>query len=197
MCYAANRPANVNFSPPIRWNDVTESFLFFAHPLLAIDLALCASRVFHDEIKGQTLSSLLMLPHSIAHLVYSKVLGCTLATLPGVFALAFSIFLLQGGMRAVGELAGEPVFWWWLMNLVLLVHLTAVYSLYLRSGAFALALATMIGTMIMTAFVIAILAMGAGPDSEGVFGLVAFVLGMISASCHVIILIRMPALGER
>lgn len=198
LCYAANRPANVNFSPPIRWNDVTDTFLFFAHPLLAVDLALCASRVFHDEIKGQTLSSLLMLPHSVAALVYSKVLGCALAVLPGVFALAFSILLLPGGMRTVDELIGEQWFWWWLMNLVLVVHLTAVYSLFLRSGAFALALGTMIGTMIMTGFAMAIFAIGVGGrELENVIGLAAFVLGLISVGCHVIILFRMPALGER
>lgn len=196
LCYAANRPWYMNPGGMIRFEDVTYGFQAFAHPLLAIDVALCASRVFHDEIRGQTLSSLLMLPESIPALVYSKIFGCAIATLPGFLAIAMSL-VLPGG-TAFFELFTEPVFWWWLMNLVLLVHLTALYSLYLRSGAFVLALGTMIGTMIMTGFFLTLMAIGGGSDgTQFLLGLAAVGLGVLCFGCHAIILIRMPALGER
>jgi ABC-type transport system involved in multi-copper enzyme maturation permease subunit len=197
LCFAANRPWHANAGYPIRWEDVTHGFQFFAHPLLAIDIALCASRVFHDEIRGQTLSSLLMLPESTLNLVYSKIFGCAIATLPGFLALALS-FCLPGGLEFLRELGDEPGFWWWLMNLLFLIHLTAIYSLYLRSGAFVLALGTMIGTMIFTGFIMALLSIGGGGNEhQALLGLAAVGLGLICVACHAIILLRMPSLGQR
>ena len=196
LCYAGNHSWDVRYATPINWSDITQAFQLFVHPLLAIDIALCASRVFHDEIKGQTLSSLLMLPESIPALVYSKVLGCALATTPGILALSASIVVLPGGTKFLSEAGDEPGFWWWLMNLVFLIHLTALFSLYLRSGAFVLALGTMFGTMFMTGIFLGMIAMG-GADVEGVLGFMAFILGFVCIGCHVLILNRLPVLGEK
>ena len=195
MCYASNRPWDAsNYS--IRWGDVTQGFQAFAHPLLALDIALCFSRVFHDEIKGQTLSSLLMLPKSVPAIVYSKFAGCGLALLPGVFALVWSIFLTDGG-RFLAEAGTEPGFLWWLMNLLLLIHLTAVNSLFLRSGAFVLALGMVIGSMIMTGLIIAMLTFGRGDPSGFVFGICSVGIVCVCAGCHAVILARLPVLGTR
>lgn len=199
LCFAANRPWYTMYSgSSVRWSDVTHGFQIFVHPLLAIDIALCASRVFHDEIKGQTLSSLLMLPESIPALVYSKIAGCALAIAPGISALVISILFLPGGMEFIPELAGEPGFWWWLMNLLFLIHMTALFSLYLRSGAFVLALGTMLGTMFMTGIFVSMIAMGnGGDDVASMLGVAAFVLGLLCVGCHAVILLRMPVLGEK
>lgn len=196
LCYAANRPWYQNATYSIRWEDVTQGFQSFAHPLLAIDIALCISRVFHDEIKGQTLSSLLMLPQSVPSLVYSKLAGCGLAVTPGIVSMWISLFL-PGGWKFVPDVGDQPAFWWWIMNLVLLVHLTALFSLFLRSGAFVLALGTVFGTMLMTGFVIAMLSIGSGDPTPGMFGFCSFVIGMICIGCHVVILARLPALGAK
>jgi hypothetical protein len=137
-----------------------------------------------------------MLPESIPELVYSKIAGCALAIFPGFLALAISL-LLPGGI-AFFELAEEPTFWWWLMNLLFMIHLTALYSLFLRSGAFVLALGTMIGTMIVTGFFLTLMAIGGGSDSSQLFlGMAAVGLGILCVGCHAIILLRMPVLGER
>jgi len=199
LCYAANRPWYYypgNYGGPIRWQDVTFGFLFFGHPLLAIDIALSASRIFHDEIKGQTLSSLLMLPLSIPVLVYSKLAGCAMATTPGIVSIVLAIFLLPGGSE-VWKLLEHSGFWWWMMNLLCMIHLTALFSLYLRTGAFVLALGTMIGSMIVTGFFMAMTQMGGPNAGEGLIFLAAMVLGAVCVGCHVIILTRMPALGEK
>lgn len=198
LCYWANRPWQTNAGYTIRWNDVTHGFQFFAHPLLAIDIALCASRIFHDEIRGQTLSSLLMLPESTLKLIYSKILGCAIATSPGVIALIGSILMLPGGTETVAELVDAPLFWWWVMNLLLLIHLTAAYSLFLRSGAFVLALGTMIGTMMFTGFMLAMIAIASGGSEPAFFfELATVLLGLICVACHGIIFQKMPRLGER
>ncbi len=201
LCYTANRPWGQNalqYGWTMRWEDVTWGFLLFAHPLLAIDIALCASRVFQEEIKGQTLSSLLMLPRSIPDLAYSKALGCALALIPGVIANLIGLFVLPGGTRAFSDAVDEPAFWWWLMNLFLMIHLTTLLSLHLRWAALGLGFAITVGSMIATGFLMSILAMGGGirrPDD--MLGMFAVLLGILCLACHAIILTRLPALGEK
>ena len=191
VCYSANRSPSFG---PMRWEYVTHGFQSFAHPLLAVDIALCASRVFHDEIKGQTLSSLLMLPKSIPELVYCKVIGCGLATLPGISALLLTL-AMPGGWD-FGNLTDQPYFWWWIMNLLLMIHLTGLFSMYLRSGAFALALGTTVGLMILTGIFAEMLVVQRN-SLEWIFGLSAVLIGVVCAACHGIILRRMPILGEK
>ena len=202
MCYFANRPSTWGQTPysgwTLRWEDVTWGFLFFSYPLLASDIALCASRLFQEEIKGQTLSSLLMLPRSIPDLAYSKVLGCGLGLLPGVMANLFAVFCLPGGMKLVGEALREPGWWYWMMNLVLLIHLTVVLSLHLRWGALAMAFGLTAGTMFFTGLMISIMSIGGGGNIyEETFGGLAVMIGFACIACHAIVLVRLPKLGER
>ncbi len=197
LCIAANDPAAWGGTNSVRWEDVTWGFLFFSHPLLAIDIALCASRIFQEEIKGMTLSSLLMLPRSIPDLAYSKAFGCSLVLLPGVFANLFALLVLPGGMRVVGELFDEPGFWWWIMNLFLLIHLTVVLSLQLRWGAMALSFGLTAGSMFVTVLAIETMAFAGGGNEEGLLGGVAVLIGIACLGCHAIVLLRLPKLGEK
>ena len=202
LCYLANRPSTWGQTPyngwTLRWEDVTWGFLFFSHPLLAIDIALCASRLFQEEIKGQTLSSLLMLPRSIPDLAYSKVLGCGLVLLPGLFANLFALLFLPGGPKLLGDVLDESGFWWWLMNLMLFIHLTVVLSLHLRWGALAMAFGLTAGLMFVTAVFISALAVGGrGNGFEDMLGGFAVMLGFACLACHAVVLMRLPKLGER
>jgi len=198
LCYGANSSWYVNSGISLRWPDVVRGFQVFAHPLLALDIALCASRVFQEEIKGQTLASLLMLPQSIPSIVYSKFGGCALASTPGVIALLCSL-ALPGGTEFIGELFRDAGLIWWIMNLVLVIHLTAVFSIYLRSGAFVLAIGGMICSMVLSSFVdymIAVATRGMYKPQE-IHGHCAIGLAVICIACHGIILWRMPSLGEK
>lgn len=193
LCISASLSDGSN----MEFKHVTYLFQIFAYPLVGIDIALTASRVFHEEIKGQTLSSLLMLPRSIPELVYTKVLGCALALLPGVLSLTLS-FVMPGGCDFIKPLTDEPYMFWWLMNLILMIHLTALFSTFLRSGAFALAFGTTIGTMILTGMILGSVAFASGSDViQGLFLLAALVQAGACAGCHVIILQRIPKLGEK
>ena len=177
---------------------MTWGFLFFSHPLLAIDIALCASRVFQEEIKGMTLSSLLMLPRSIPDLAYSKILGTGLVLLPGVFANLFVLLFFPGGPKVIGDLFDKPVFWWWLMNLVLLIHLTVVLSLHLRWGAMALSFGLTAGSMFVTGIAISTMAFAGGMrHEEEMLGVMAVLIGIVCLGCHAVVLLRLPKLGER
>ncbi|MBS0204612.1 MAG: ABC transporter permease [Planctomycetes bacterium] len=198
LCIAANRPWNGAYDN-IRWEDVTWGFQFFCIPLLAVDVGLCASRVFQEEIRGQTLSSLMMLPKSTMTIVYSKVSGCGLATLPGFAAIAISI-MMPGGWRNAMDVIDQAAFWWFIMNLLLIVHLAALFSLYLRTGAFVLSLGLVIGSMIVSGIIME-LWMSAWRRPFGSWNTPALAMcifiGFICLACHLLTVLRMPQLAEK
>ena len=194
LVFSANRPTS---GGSMRWQDVTHIFQAFVLPLLTVDCALTASRIFHDEIKGQTLSSLLMLPRSVADLVYSKVFGCGLAMLPGIGAALITLFM-PGGTEFWNNVGDNSFFWWWMLNLVVIIHLTSLFSTFLRSGAFALAIATTVGSMILTGIVVSMLEISGGSNSiGGFFVFMNSVLVVFCGASHGIILQRIPKLGEK
>ena len=193
LCYSSSRSSGSN----MEITHVTYIYQGFVYPLLGIDIALTASRVFHEEIKGQTLSSLLMLPRTILDLVYSKVMGCVLGLMPGILSLLLT-FLMPGGLDVFKPLTSEPYVFWWLMNLILMIHFCALFSTYLRSGAFALAFGTTIGSMILTGMFIGSLAFTGGPSVvEAIIFLAAVAQVAVCVACHIVIVLRIPKLGEK
>ena len=190
LCYSSSVGTNMEMT------HVTYTFQVFLYPWLAIDIALSASRVFHDEIKGQTLSSLLMLPRSISDIVYSKVLGCAIALLPGILSLFLSFFM-PGGCHFFKPLTSEPYVFWLLMNPILMIHLSALFSTYLRSGVFALAFGTTICSMMLTGMLIGSLAIAGHGTAEGIIILTALLQVAACVACHIVIVQRIPKLGEK
>jgi len=189
--YYLNRPW-WNSYQSVNWSEITAIFQAFAHVLFAADLGLCASRVFQVELRGQTLPSLMMLPVSAVEVAYAKLFGGTLVTWPGALAILFSMILLPGGTRYADEILDEPGFWWWILNLVFMIHLSVVLSLYFRSGAFVISVGTMIGLMILTVMVIASVF-----DDEAGFVFFNMLLMFGCVGCHVALIRYLPILAER
>jgi hypothetical protein len=185
----------------VRWHDVTWGYQFFVVPLFTIDVALCMSRLFHEEIRQQTLQSLLMLPRSVNHIVYSKLTGCVVGLLPGAVAVVVAFIFLTGALKNFQDAIDEPPAWWLTANLFLVVHLCAMLSLYLRWGAFAVSLALTVGSMFMSAMLLELLFMpafrGGGFDPVNIFGFLAVLVAMACIATHFVILLRLPALGEK
>lgn len=99
-----------------------------------VDLGMLASRVFRDEVRDGTYSSLLMLPKSSVQLATGKVGGCAAAAVPALPWLVLGVLL--DPMSSIVTLG-------WSVLLVafhgyLLIHLVVLASLYLARGAFAL-----------------------------------------------------------
>lgn len=181
----------------IRWHDVTYGYEIFVVPLFAVDCILCASRVFNEEIRHQTLASLLMLPRSIPHLVYSKIAGCLFGLIPGAIAVAASFLLLPGGYDNLTSWIGEPGAWWFGLNLILMIHLCLVASLYLRWGAIAMAFGLTSGSMMLSTMLLSLVAFPAGVRPDQFLGVLAIPVVMAIIGCHLLILLRLPALGEK
>lgn len=177
----------------VQWQNITESFQWVIHPLLAADLALTVSRIFHVEIRNQTLSTLMMLPISTLQLTYTKLLGGLLVTLPGFAALLMSFFF-QGGTRLFENAYDEVGFWYWVTNLLFLIHMSLAFSLFLRSGAFVLAVGATIGMNVLAVLMM----IGTGNNGEEV--MIVFVMILMLGACaftHVMLVARLPYLAEK
>jgi ABC-type transport system involved in multi-copper enzyme maturation permease subunit len=134
----------------------------------AVWLAVEASRVFKDEVRWKTLSSLMTLPFSVSHLAYRKIAGILVGTLP---LLAFFIVGLILVPDKVGDFIGDvfnhPEALGMLLvaffQYVLFLHLTTFLSLVLKRGALPIAIAIQyLGGSFFFGFMSALFIFGAG-----------------------------------
>ena len=135
----------------IEWEAVIGIFTSCLIGFIVLECALFAARIFHDEIRMQTMSSLLMLPRSIAYIAYSKAAGCLLSLAPGAFWLAFcgGVAFLSGWLTGpnvdpVAHIILNPGLWGGLLVVSVFVHLTTLLSLFVKWGALPLAFFVMI-----------------------------------------------------
>jgi len=92
MLYIAAKTLSRNSS-----NAVTEFAgicLGVSSVIFVLSLAIDASRIFKNERRDQTLSSLALLPHSIRHLVWEKARGCFATNWPLVAMISLSLAVL-------------------------------------------------------------------------------------------------------
>ena len=125
--------------------------------MTAVFLALDAARVFREEIRWKTLSSLVTLPVSVPELAYRKVAGTLAGTLPLLAGFVLGLLLVPGD---VGDFLNDffrdsDDFWvllFLILQFVLFLHLTAFLSLVIKRGALPLAIAIQYlgGSFIMT-----------------------------------------------
>ena len=119
------------------------AYLFFSLCALSWEASLIAARCLQDEIRGQTLASLVMLPQSTTQIFYSKLCGALLGILPGIALFLIACFL--GFENVSGFLRPRDPGLFILVHLLLVPHLSAVYALWVRWGAVPLAIGTMVG----------------------------------------------------
>lgn len=118
------------------FSDVAKIYAFSMIGILVLEACLFASRIFHDEIRLQTMSSLLMLPRSIPYIGYSKLIGCLIGLLPATICLAIGALLLPGFYETQFlALAMEPSLWAAVMVALIFLHLIALLSLFVKWGA--------------------------------------------------------------
>jgi hypothetical protein len=163
----------------------------------AVSLSLEAARVFRDEIRWKTLSTLATLPVSVAELAYRKVAGTLAGTLP---LLAWFVLGMLLAPEVVGkflnEMFREPisfgVFIVAILQFILFLHLTAFLSLILKRGALPLAIAIQyLGGSFFTTFMGLLFSIGGGRGGGD-----AVILFLIMI-CVVMILILHFAIGRR
>lgn len=140
-----------------------------------IELAAIVSRVYAEEIRERTLSSIMILPLSLPRLAYSKLGGCMISLAPVVtFFLIGAIASPDSFEDIIEEFATEIYPWFMVADALAFVHLTLLLSLYLKWGALAAAIAVMFAVHTAVGMTISLIAMtamrGTGFDDDVLFG---------------------------
>lgn len=116
--------------------DVGQIYSLFALGALVLEACVYSSRIFHDEIRLQTMSSLLMLPRSIPYIGYSKAIGCVLGLIPATLALVCGSMLLpKMSLELLATKFVNPAIWATIMTVLIFLHLVALLSLFIKWGA--------------------------------------------------------------
>ena len=180
--------------------DITREFegsvlIWVSLIMTAVCLALEAARVFQEEVRWKTLSSLVTLPVSVRELAYRKVAGVLAGTLPLLAGFALGAMLVPEEIgKFFNDMDQHPivfgVFAITILQYVLFLHLTAFLSLILKRGALPLAVAIQYlgGSFFMT-----FLAMGLSLGRADP-GAIYFIIGLI---CAVLTGILHRAIGLR
>lgn len=107
---------------------------------MACELLVIASRVFHEEVRWRTLSTLVLLPTSVARLAYTKVAGCLVSLAPLVIVFTLGAALdRQEFAHYFDYYTGEKWFWFCVLDYIMALHLAALLSIHLKWGAIAAA----------------------------------------------------------
>jgi len=139
-----------------------------------------AARILAEEVKWKTLTSLTLVPQSTIWLVFSKVCGAALVLLPSAlgFSLGFAIFVWNKEDRLSfwENTSREDMTWmgWMMLQYVLLIHLAALASLFVKWGALPIA----IGVQFIALFII-------GTTAQSEDGMLAFgaILAVVGVPC--------------
>lgn len=177
---------------PYQWTiGVYQSFLV---PIIAIETAVLTARSLHDEFRGQTLATLVMLPENVVLTAYSKFAGALLATIPGVTCLLVASFGFPGGRENAREFLKESAGWFFLAHFVLIPHLATVLSMYMRWGFVPLAIGVSIASLF--GWVSLFEASRIGP-SHGLVWLATIIVSGLCIGCHGWLVIGLPKAAAR
>ena len=165
---------------------------------IAVDAAMMLSRSMHDEVRGETLTSLMMLPHSSTAMVYSKFAGALLGWLPGpIIQICFALSTQVGRRDLWGLLWNQYDSWLIILLFALIPHFAALVSLYVRWGAVPLAIGMTIAVY-FSLFVVVIFFEQTNANNN-LIAMWIFGLWMLAlcVGCHIGVLLRVQALGAR
>jgi hypothetical protein len=113
---------------------------------LPLEFAVHLSRLFSQEIKEQTLSSLCLIPYRSESIVAAKLLAALLALIPVLVILSIGIVLSPADfLKAFKSSIGETGFWMTVSCITLFLNLTAFFTLLMRRGALVVALGSVLG----------------------------------------------------
>ncbi|MBX3439412.1 MAG: hypothetical protein KF861_18130 [Planctomycetaceae bacterium] len=163
------------------------------------EACVLASRMFHEELKWGTLPNLAVLPQPIWRMAYGKAAGCLLGLAPAAFVLLGLVILIPARSVSTNPDAG-PMGALLLMETVVLLHLTVLYSLIVAWGALALAAGTLLilNALLSLPFSIVLAGVAASAQSDdAVISPIVYFGCMISAVLQVLIVLRIRQTAAR
>ena len=172
------------------WTQILGIYQFFLMCALSWETALLAARCIHDEVRGQTVASLVMLPRSTVEIFYSKLFGAMLGAYP-----AFIVFVVAnviGHENTADFLTPRDPGPFIIAHFLLVPHLAAVFAVWVRWGAVPLAIGTMIGHFALWVVVVETLNFREGALNTAAIGIL-----IICAACHWLVLRGIKRVAER
>ena len=178
---------------------VLYAYLFICTLLWPLDLAINVSRSMEQEVRLQTLSSLVMLPHDLNVIVYSKLAGAAIGSLPGLCViglLSFASILTSSDLP--GPDFGIALFTMidYALFLLLVPTYAATLGLYLRWGSVAATIALVLITYIVLLTCGGMMGASNAPPFFILFVMACGVLPL-HAFCHQQLLHRFRELAEK
>jgi ABC-type Na+ efflux pump permease subunit len=163
---------------------------------VAVDAGIVLARAVQDEIRNQTLSTLLMLPSSAGLIVYSKFAGALMGWLPGpIIELVFTALTSQGRSDLASLAKNEHGGFLLVMLFVLIPHFSPLAATILRWGAVPLAIGLTIG--VYFAILAGIVLLGNGNPGVLFFNALTFLMIVICLGCHIGTLLRIQTLAAK
>lgn len=139
---------------PIRWQDAGFTMMALMAVAVGIELTFAAGRMFRQEWRWKTLSSLAMLPVSIRSIAHQKILAALLASWPGVFYFCIGLVcaseaiwdflanaLIAPNAARMFQAIAPVALAFSIVQCIFFLHLVANLSLRVKWGAVPLALA--------------------------------------------------------
>src|SRR5579871_6240513 len=168
--------------------------------ILPFDASLLISRLLQDEVRGQTISSLVMLPRSTASIIYSKLAGSMLGLAPGCVALFIAV--LGSGVLWQNWQMASVIVLMYLPSVFVFPHLTAIIALRVRWGAVPIAIGAMYAIQIVEGTIIAVLGMllafAGAPDFAMILMIGIPVINLaLCVACHFDVLRQFRKLAEK
>ena len=172
--------------------------------VLPIDASLLVARSMQDEVRGQTIPSLVMLPRSIPSIVYSKLAGALVGLIPGLVCFAIALICTSDLMISwfdteirfdVLVMIGSGV-----LYMVLLPHLTAVIALVVRWGATPIAVGALYAVQLTESMLMIPLFLFSPMVGNGIgifMGITALCNLSLCVGCHFEMLRRFRKLAEK
>lgn len=122
------------------------SLQFIALLWLVFEFAIHLSKIFAQEVRGETLTGLLSLPYSAAELAYAKLRAALLAMLPAMGVLVLGVCIApEDFFKGASETLKESAGWMVIFMIVFFWHACAYLSLTLRRSPLIAAMVLVIG----------------------------------------------------
>ncbi|MBL8848303.1 MAG: ABC transporter permease [Planctomycetaceae bacterium] len=169
-----------------------------AAALAVAELLICGTKIFRSERADGTLPCLMMLPRNLVSISYAKLGGCLLGSAPTLLMFTVLVTVIPDTPFDQDEFfeGVVPI----CMGVLVLVHLTVLYSIIVPWGALPLALVTvLVGAAVIGPIVAAAVAAiySAGHGSGGAFGPVLYAGLILSAALQVAIAIRLSTVAAQ
>lgn len=164
---------------------------------LTVDAAILLVRSLQDEMRNQTLSTLIMLPRSSNAIIYAKWGGAMLGWLPGAFVALIVTMLTETTRRDfVTLISGQYGSWAVIMLFVLVPHFAALAALYVRWGAVPVGFGM---TVVVYFMIVGCMWLTGGPGNpNGIFfTIMTLVMMVICGVCHLGVLLRVQWLTAK